>query len=83
MVKSLYVRPTRLEYWTITYTIQLCSKVEEQSGDKVWYLLPKREGRAMAAGPGPLNSAAMGPRRLWGVQFRDCPPMLHTTNQQK
>ena len=26
------------------------------------YLLPNRVGRAMAAGPGPENSAAMGPR---------------------
>ena len=26
-------------------------------------LLPNKVGRAMAAGPGPLNSAAIGPRR--------------------
>ncbi len=34
-----------------------------------WYSLPKSEGRTIAAGPGPWNSAAMGPRRLVGVQL--------------
>lgn len=39
-------------------------------------LLPKRDGRVRAAGPGPWNSAAIGPRRFVGVQLPLCPPMM-------
>ena len=39
-------------------------------------LLPNSEGKVNAAGPGPWNSAAMGPRRLVGVQDPLCPPIV-------
>ena len=38
---------------------------EDENLKEVYYerdLLPKRVGRVMAAGPGPANSAAIGPR---------------------
>ena len=41
-----------------------------------WYLLPNNEGKDSAAGPGPWNSAAIGPRLFVGVQEPLCPPML-------
>lgn len=46
----------------------------KETNEKV--LLPKSEGKPMAAGPGPWNSAAMGPRLLVGVQDPLCPPIL-------
>ena len=45
-------------------------------GPHIWcHSLPKRDGSTMAAGPGPWNSAAMGPRRFVGVKFPLWPPM--------
>ena len=40
------------------------------------HLLPNNEGKDKAAGPGPWNSAAIGPLLLVGVQEPLCPPML-------
>ena len=40
------------------------------------YLLPNNEGKDKAAGPGPWNSAAIGPLLLVGVQEPLCPPIF-------
>ena len=40
------------------------------------HLLPNNEGKDKAAGPGPWNSAAIGPLLLVGVQEPLCPPMF-------
>lgn len=39
-------------------------------------LLPNKEGKTKAAGPGPWNSAAIGPLLLVGVQDPLCPPIV-------
>ena len=46
----------------------------------IWmlFLLPNSPGRAMLAGPGVENSAAMGPRLLWGVMSNTCLDLLAT-----
>ena len=45
---------------------------------------PINEGRATQAGPGPENSAAMGPRRFVGVQGRCVsPPISAGRGRQK
>ena len=41
-------------------------------------LLPNNVGRAMAAGPGPLNSAAMGPL-LWEFMLEINQPEVTTS----
>ena len=46
---------------------------EDENLKEVYYerdLLPKRVGSVIAAGPGPANSAAIGPR-LWIVRVKN------------
>jgi hypothetical protein len=42
----------------------------------ICYLLPNNEGNDKAAGPGPWNSAAIGPLRFVGVHEPLCPPIF-------
>lgn len=66
-VSGLFFKPNENDgdLGTLDSLILLSVKVNSRSNQQGHSdcLLPNRVGRAIAAGPGPLNSAAMGPRR--------------------
>lgn len=58
------------------FRIIYISCVEDDENHNASHLLPKSDGNVRAAGPGPWNSAAIGPRRFVGVQLPLWPPIL-------
>ena len=72
-----------LKLWTFAW-VSICiptcmvmtSPHYELSTETLLDLLPNSDGKVRAAGPGPWNSAAIGPRLLVGVQDPLWPPIV-------